>query len=91
MLMHNHHNRVLPGHSEKTGKVFVLQKNRNDRGRFVSVMEYGTQRRKGSIVIPKGHDRWGWRGFNLALTGLLGQSQPVHSQPGTSRGVSRPP
>ena len=91
MLMHNHHNKVLPGHSEKTGKVFVLQKNRNDRGRFVSVMEYGTQRRKGSTVIPKGHDRWGWRGFNLALTGLLGQSQPVHSQLGTSRGVSRPP
>ncbi len=33
----------------------------------------------------------GMERFNLALTGLLGQSQPVHSQPGTSHGVSRPP
>ncbi len=56
------------------GRVFVLQKNRNDHGKFVLVMEYGTQRSKGSIVILEWHDRWGWRGFNLALTRLLGQS-----------------
>ncbi len=52
---------------KEEGKVFILQKNKNDRGRYVSVTEYGAKSRKGSVVIPEGHDRWGWRGFSLAM------------------------
>jgi hypothetical protein len=72
------------------GRVFILQKNKNDRGRFVSVTEYGAKHRMGSVVIPEGHDRWGWRGFNLALNGVMGKSQPAANQASTSRGLSRP-
>jgi hypothetical protein len=59
--------------------------------RYVSVMEYGVKKRQGSIVIPEGHDKWGWRGFSLALNGLLGYTKPATNQSGTSRGLSRPP
>jgi hypothetical protein len=70
--------------------VFVLQKNRNDSGRYVFVTEYGTQKQRGSIVIPEGHEGWGWRGFSLALNDVMGQSQPATNHPSTSWGISRP-
>ena len=73
------------------GRVLILQKNRNDRGRYVSVMEYGVKRRQGSIAIQEGHDKWGWRGFSLAINGLLGYTKPATTQPGTLQGLSRPP
>jgi hypothetical protein len=50
----------------------------------------GAQKRKGLVVIPEGHDRWGWRGFSLALNGLLGQTNPATNHAGTSQGVSWP-
>lgn len=50
----------------------------------------GAQKRKGLVVIPEGHDRWGWRGFSLALNGLLGQTNPATNHAGMSQGVSRP-
>ena len=45
----------------------------------------------GSVVISEGHDRWGWKGFSLALNGVMGKSQPGANQASTSRGLSRPP
>ena len=33
------------------GKIVILQKNRNDKGHFISVTKYGVQRRQGSVVI----------------------------------------
>jgi hypothetical protein len=61
----------------EAGKVFVLQKNKNDRGRYVSVTEYGYQKRRGSLVIPEGDEGWGWRGFSIALNDVMGHSQPA--------------
>jgi hypothetical protein len=43
-------------------KVFVVQKQRNARGRFVSVTVLGDS---------KGRDAWGWRGVSHEINGLL--------------------
>jgi hypothetical protein len=71
------------------GKTIILQKNRNARGRFISVTEYGVQRRQGSVIIPEGQELWGWRGFSLAIEGLFGNSKPASGKAGTSSGGSK--
>ena len=40
----------------ENGTMFVLQKNRNDRGWFLTVTAYGGSRHKGHMVIPAGRD-----------------------------------
>lgn len=67
-------------------KTFVLQKNRNEKGRFLLVIEFGVQRRHDSLVIPEGDDLWGWRGFSLAMNGILGKIQLAMEGAGPSKG-----
>lgn len=83
--------RVLPGHAGKREEFLFFKRTKNSRGKFVSVTEYGTQKHKGSVVIPEGHDRWGWRGFSQALNGLLGHTQLANNQPSSSQGFPQPP
>ncbi len=40
-------------------KTFVLQKNRNEKGSFLLVIEFGVQCCHGSLVILEGDDLWG--------------------------------
>ena len=69
------------------GTVFVFQKNRNDRGRFLTVMTYGDLRHKGHVVVPVGRDMWGWRKLAQVLSELVtpmkfvtsGKSRPAES------------
>ena len=41
-------------------KVFVVQKQRNDRGGFVIVTVLGDSKGRGCVIVPKGRDTWGW-------------------------------
>jgi hypothetical protein len=52
-------------------KVYVVQKQRNNRGSFVTVTVLGDSKRRGGVIIPKGRDSWGWRGVSMELQGLL--------------------
>jgi hypothetical protein len=55
----------------ENGTVFVLQKNHNDRGWFLTVTGYGGSRHKGHLVIPAGRDMWGWRGLAQVVSELV--------------------
>ena len=52
-------------------KVYVIQKQRNDRGNFVTVIVLRDSKERGGVIIPKGRDSWGWRGVSDELNGLL--------------------
>ena len=39
-------------------KVFVVQKNRNDQGRYIAVMKYEAKINKGSVILPEGQQSW---------------------------------
>ena len=43
--------------------IFMLQENRNDRGRFLTVTTYGGLRHKVHVIIPVDCDMWGWCGL----------------------------
>jgi hypothetical protein len=51
--------------------VFVIQKQRNVKGGFVSITVLGESRGKGIVIIPEGRDGKGWRGVSNVLHGLL--------------------
>ena len=40
----------------EANKVFVIQKQHNERGRFILMKEFGVSKNKGYIVIPEGKD-----------------------------------
>jgi hypothetical protein len=52
-------------------KVYVVQKQRNDRGNFLTVTVLGDSKGRGGVIIPEGKDFWGWRGFSVEVDGLL--------------------
>ena len=52
-------------------KVFVVQKQRNNRGSFVTITVLGDSKGRGGVIIPEGKDSWGWRGVSMELQGLL--------------------
>jgi hypothetical protein len=62
-------------------KVFVIQKQRNGKGRFVSVTVLGETKGKGSVIIPEGREAGGWRGFSQEINGILTPAAPVANQP----------
>jgi hypothetical protein len=51
--------------------VFVIQKQRNGRGGFVSITVLGESRGKGIVFIPEGRDGKGWRGVSNVIHDLL--------------------
>ena len=52
-------------------KVFVIQKQRNGKGRFASVTVLGETKERGVVIILKGRDAGGWRGFSHEINGAL--------------------
>jgi hypothetical protein len=54
-------------------KVYVVQKQKNDRGSFVSVTVLGDSKNRDFVIIPEaeGRDTWGWRGFSHEMDLLL--------------------
>ena len=52
-------------------KVYVIQKQRNDRGNFVTVTVLGDSKERGGVIIPEGRESWGWHGISEELKGLL--------------------
>ena len=51
--------------------VFVIQKQSNVRGAFVSITVLREYRGKGIVIIPEGRDGKGWRGVSKVIHGLL--------------------
>jgi hypothetical protein len=67
-------------------KVFVVQKQQNDRGSFVTVTVLGDSKGRGGVIIPAGGDSWGWRRLSEELAGLLNPKAAanhgdIHRQP----------
>lgn len=52
-------------------KVFVVQKQQNGRGSFVTITVLGDSKGKGGVIIPAGKESWGWRRLSEELDGLL--------------------
>jgi hypothetical protein len=52
-------------------KVYVIQKQRNDRGNFVTVTVLGDSKGRDGVIIPEGRESWGWRSISLEVDGLL--------------------
>ena len=73
-------------------KVYVIQKQRNDRGNFVTVTVLGDSKGKGGVIIPEGRESWGWRGISLEVDGLLrskaSEQQSVNHHPRPLAGKS---
>uniref|UniRef100_A0A2N9IUI4 Reverse transcriptase domain-containing protein n=1 Tax=Fagus sylvatica TaxID=28930 RepID=A0A2N9IUI4_FAGSY len=53
-------------------KIFVVQKQRNGRGGFVTVTVLGDSKGRGCVIVPEGRDTWGWRGLSKEVDGLMG-------------------
>ena len=52
-------------------KVFVLQKQRNGSGRFVTITVLGDAKGKGCVIIPEGREASGWRGMSHEINGVM--------------------
>ena len=72
-------------------KIFVLQKQRNGKGRFVTITALGDSKNKGYVIIPEGRGAGGWQGASQEITNIMdaqnhgirkiNQSQPQPRQP----------
>ena len=51
--------------------VMIFQKNKNERGQYILVLEYGAKNSKGSIVILEGKNRWEWKGIYQKIQSIL--------------------
>jgi hypothetical protein len=49
----------------------VLQKQRNGKGRFVTITVLGESKSKGSVIIPEGRDACGWHGLSKEINGIM--------------------
>ena len=52
-------------------KIFVLQKQRNGKGRFVTNTALGDSKSKGYVIIPEGRDVGGWQGASQEITNIM--------------------
>ena len=52
-------------------KIFVLQKQRNGKGQFVTITTLGESKSKGYLIIPGGRDACGWHGLSREINGLM--------------------
>jgi hypothetical protein len=59
-------------------KVYVVQKQRNDKGNFVTVTVLGDSKGRGGVIIPEGKDSWGWHGISVELEALLSSKAMVN-------------
>ena len=65
-------------------KVYVVQKQKNGRGSFVSVTVLGDSKSRDCVIIPEGRDTWGWRGISHEIDHLL-RPKVVEQQGANSR------
>lgn len=47
--------------SREENRTFIAQVGSNKAGQFLEVAEYPMGGRRGPIIVPKGHERWGWK------------------------------
>ena len=59
-------------------KIFVLQKQRNGKGRFVTITALGDTKSKGYVIIPEGRDAGGWNGVRQEISGIM--DEQVHGK-----------
>ena len=52
-------------------KIFVLQKQRNGKGQFVTITTLGESKNKGYVIIPEGRDASGWHVLSRGINGLM--------------------
>jgi hypothetical protein len=52
-------------------KIFVLQKQRNGKGRFVTITALGDSKSKGYVIIPEGRDACGWHGLSQEINNIM--------------------
>ena len=55
-------------------KIFVLQKQRNGKGRFVTITTLGESKNKKYVIIPEGRDASGWQGLSREINALMAAS-----------------
>ena len=49
----------------------MLQKQRNDKGRFVTITALGDSKSKGYVIIPEGRDACGWHGLSQEINNIM--------------------
>jgi hypothetical protein len=54
-------------------KIFVLQKQKNGKGRFVTITALGDTKSKGYVIIPEGRGACGWTGLSHKIHGIMGE------------------
>jgi hypothetical protein len=59
-------------------KIFVLQKQRNGKGRFATITTLGDTKSKGYVIIPEGRDSCGWNGVRQEISSIM--EDHVHGQ-----------
>uniref|UniRef100_A0A2N9EVU3 Reverse transcriptase domain-containing protein n=1 Tax=Fagus sylvatica TaxID=28930 RepID=A0A2N9EVU3_FAGSY len=52
-------------------KIFVLQKQRNGKGRFVTISALGDSKSKGYVIISEGRDACGWHGLSQEINNIM--------------------
>ena len=57
-------------------KIFVLQKQRNRKGRFVTITALGESKSKGYVIIPERRDTCGWQGLSQEINGVMAVKDP---------------
>jgi hypothetical protein len=72
-------------------KVFVIQKQRNGKGRFASMTVLGETKERGVVIIPEGRDAGGWRGFSQEINGALTPAVPAVPKVNHQREQPPPP
>ncbi|KAG6713578.1 hypothetical protein I3842_05G160400 [Carya illinoinensis] len=71
-------------------QVMVVQRDQNRYGRYLTMSEYGHDKRHGSIVVPESLKGEGWRKFGALLMevfypySVLGDRNRTHYKIGTS-------
>jgi hypothetical protein len=55
-------------------KIFVLQKQRNGKGWFVTITTLGESKNKKYVIIPEGREASGWHGLSREINGLMAAS-----------------
>lgn len=61
----------------EVNKVFVVQKQSNERGGFLLISELGVGKRLGLIIVPEGRKGKGWADFLSTLKGVLHPNRAV--------------
>uniref|UniRef100_A0A2N9FU80 Reverse transcriptase domain-containing protein n=1 Tax=Fagus sylvatica TaxID=28930 RepID=A0A2N9FU80_FAGSY len=70
-------------------KIFVLQKQRNGKGRFVKITALGDSKSKGYVIIPEGRDACGWHGLSQKIDNIMAMQNRGNSEVNQRRPQAR--